>query len=1092
MKRLIFVLVLALAGIVRADYIGEKLVTDTVKSNVIFAIDATGLDDATPDSVHIGTRYVGAADTMVYFHSYTSWGSFKTSGYADTTTATNTGGYKYVHFKSVVSSIDGSSGNGLYDVTITIWSGSQPTFHSVSFDKVAAKTITLAGLIKDSIYAALDSLQRFTKPTTDSIQAILDSLQLADAQYIILRDSIFASLDTLQRFSKVTTDSLNAILDTLQRFTKVTTDSLQAILDSLQLADAQYIILRDSLFATLDSLQRFTKPTTDSLQAILDSLQLADAQYIILRDSLFATLDSIQRFTKVTTDSLQAVVDSLQGTGVTEKVWTRTSRTITGGSGTYTGTLADTLNAIIDTLQRFTKPTTDTLQALLDSIQLQDAQYIVLRDSIFAVLDSVQRFGKATTDSLQACLDTLQRFTKRQTDSLQAVLDSVQLIDEKYTDLNDDSSGAGAGGGISAAQADSVFRVVYGDSLSSILDSTTLMAMIIAGASSATSNWTDDLRDSLMVMQTRAKDSIQAALDTLQRFTKRQTDTLQAVLDSIQGGVKVTSMGSNVLTTASITAGAFTPSRFDSSYYRTMADTTDNRAVALTVAARGALIDSMDKYNFPVLADSNLLQKLFADTVLTDSRKLTKQAILDTIWNYDSSGNRFTRLGDSSAFQGSAAGLTAAEVADTLWGRDDSGDHFAKLSDSLSFQGTANSLTATKVKDTVMATIQDSTSGWGKWIRDYLADIADDSTTTTDVDYTKIADTIWGYAGTKQVDDVLNGVYVASMADGAIKPATMDVDVYGAISESTLAKANDGHYDITTYGAAIRRIDMATDGSGGHGIEGNIQNVMDAIGNLQLDSTYFPEGYWTKMANTNSGIDTFSYTINTAKSDSALGLYWGDITNGALDSIKVMDTADSSVITGARIYIYKLDGTEVVKYHQTSASGEAQVYLDTTIAYQIITTHSSYSQHWDTILASSAWMSAPFEVYMTAYSIGSPGSPSYTRCYTYVNQFESGKTKTGYKLTAIPNKNVWVQAVDVGIYLKSEYVAYSDTSGLIKLDLLQSSQVSPVTNANGTVDTLKYTFILEKTTGTPSKAITPQTKVPDTTPYRIIGWKQTQ
>lgn len=1120
MKKLIFVLVLALAGIVRADYIGEKLVTDTIKSNVIFAIDATGLDDATPDSVHIATRHLGAADTMVYFASYASWGAFKTSGYADTTTASNTGGYKYVCFKSVVSSIDGSSGNGLYDVTITVWSGSQPTFHSVGFDKVTNKIVTRVASLVDTLQAVLDTLQRYTKPATDSLRALLDSIQTADEKYVILRDSSFAALDTLQRFAKATTDSLQAVLDSLQladaqyiilrdsifavldstqRFTKVTTDSIQAVLDSLQLADEKYVILRDSLFATLDTLQRFTKPTTDSvnaildslqrftkattdsIQALLDSIQLQDGQYTILKDSLYAVLDTLQRFTKPTTDTLQIVMDSLQSNvGIREAVWTRTARTITGGSGN----LADSLYAVLDTLQRFTKPTSDSVQAILDSLQLADAQYIILRDSIFAILDSVQRFTKATTDSLNACLDTLQRFTKRQTDSLQAVLDSIQTLDEKYTDLNDDSSGAGAGGGITASQADSVFRVVYGDSLGSLLDSTTLMAMIIAGAGSATSNWTDALRDSLMAMQTRSKDSMFAALDTLQRFTKRQTDTLQAVLDSIQSGVKVTSMASNIISTATIAEGTFTPSRFSAAYYTAIADTTDNRAVLLTSQGNQNIVDSLDKQGFLMLADSNTIQKLIADTTWTDSRRITPTKVVDTMWAFTSTTNRFTRLSDSSAFQGAAAGLTKGDIIDTFLAYDDGGNHFALLSDSLSFQGSASSLTATKVKDTVMAAIEDTTSGYGLWLRGYLADIADDSTTTTDVDYGKIADTIWSANRAKDIDNVLNNVAVVTLQDGAIKWTTFDDDVYDSSASRVWEWPNTGSLGLTGLGYAVRNIDLSTDGSGGDGIENNIQNVMDAIALPSYDSSDFAAAYWDKMALVATGAEILIATVNTAKADSAIALYWGDVTSGLLDSIKVMDVVDSSVIEDARVYIYKMDGSAVVKYHQTTASGRAEVLLDTTLAYQIVVTHNSYQQKWDTILATSAWMSAPFEVYMTAYDMGTPGSPSYTRCYTYVNQHESGKPKTGYRLTAIPNKNVWVQSTDVGIYLKAEYTAVSDTTGLIKLDLLQSSQVTPV----GT-DSLKYTFKLEKIGGGGSTSITPPLRVPDTTPFRITGWK---
>jgi len=138
----------------------------------------------------------------------------------------------------------------------------------------------------------------------DSIQGIIDSLQLQDEQFVLLRDS------------------------------------LQGTIDSLQLLDEKYVILRDTSFAIIDSLQRFTKVTTDSLQGALDSLQLLDEKYVILRDSIFASLDTLQNqdnWILAKGDSaLYKDVKTLQSLAlesIANRVFIRKLGTVTSGAG---------------------------------------------------------------------------------------------------------------------------------------------------------------------------------------------------------------------------------------------------------------------------------------------------------------------------------------------------------------------------------------------------------------------------------------------------------------------------------------------------------------------------------------------------------------------------------------------------------------------------------------------------------------------------------------------------------------------------------------------------------------------------------------
>lgn len=171
----------------------------------------------------------------------------------------------YLNAAACTASIGKTTGNYAWwvyakgtDGKHTPWAG---TYYVEDSSK--ANSDSLVYVLKDSIYAILDTLQRFTKPTSDSL---------------------YAMLDTLQRFTKPQTDSLRAVLDTLQRFTKRQTDTLQAIIDTLQLYDGW--VAQQTEVANLDG----WNPITDNDSLVVDQSTLAD---MVTGYSTLTTSDNI-------------------------------------------------------------------------------------------------------------------------------------------------------------------------------------------------------------------------------------------------------------------------------------------------------------------------------------------------------------------------------------------------------------------------------------------------------------------------------------------------------------------------------------------------------------------------------------------------------------------------------------------------------------------------------------------------------------------------------------------------------------------------------------------------------------------------------
>ena len=447
------------------------------------------------------------------------------------------------------------------------------------------------------------------------------------------------------------------------------------------------------------------------IDANTDSLQRLATDYTNVRAAYLDT--TISSRSTANADTLQAILDSLQN----QDNWI--------ASASVLANVRDTVNAIIDTLQRFTKPTTDTIQAIIDSIQNQDNQYIILRDTLFAVMDTLQRFTKPTTDTLQAIIDTLQ------------------LLDEKYTDLNDDSAGivancGGSGGadtsaiktmmlntgfarkytagsgadtvyvknaGVASVDTAAIARSVWDDDVvaraNRKIDSSeyfnpatdtikhvfvdSVRTDAIVAASIAAGAITSSEAPYLNVSLSTIRDSLQAVLDTLQRFTKPTTDTLQAIIDTLQLlDEKYTDLNDDSLGIVQNCGGG--GSGADTTAIKTMMlNTGFARKYTAGSGADTVYVKNIDNnpWDNPKSDTGSGMGGWFADWFADLNDDSTSgggadsiaivNGVLDTlpaaIYAYTNSGNRLARLGDSSSFQGAAAGLTASEMADTLANR---------------------------------------------------------------------------------------------------------------------------------------------------------------------------------------------------------------------------------------------------------------------------------------------------------------------------------------------------------------------------------------------------------------------------------------
>jgi hypothetical protein len=252
----------------------------------------------------------------------------------------------------------------------------------------------IAALFQDSSAALRDSinvLHLLSIAQRDSINAILDSLQLYDGRYA-LASELTKSID-----------SINAILDTLQLYdgryalaselTKAV-DSLNAILDTLQNND-NWAAKEATSLALVDSLTKQRK-VIDSIQTEL--LKAADSIHIA-NVSLVATRDSLHQI-RLRADSILSIV--LDSAKFGRQVWDNdivalALRTILLPANGLDG------DSSFTALQAQMAKVVDSLQAALDSLQLSDDHY----RSLLAQIDTLGMYGinKLVSKSITAYHD---------------------------------------------------------------------------------------------------------------------------------------------------------------------------------------------------------------------------------------------------------------------------------------------------------------------------------------------------------------------------------------------------------------------------------------------------------------------------------------------------------------------------------------------------------------------------------------------------------------------------------------------------------------------------------------------------------------
>lgn len=540
MKKLIFCLMIMLLPMMaQADFLGI-LKADEFVTLIIKVPDSAGIRTL-PDSVHVLSYRNDLAGAPAYNVRSTTF-PFATEG-IDTTKLY--GDTAYI-FRDQIQDIDGTPGNPHYilSINVTMWCDDGIPFENAGYAQV----------INDSLQNYFDSLL--------NIRTIVSDIE----------DTTQASLDTLQRFTKRQTDSLQAVLDSLQRFTEQQTDSLQAVLDSIQnlatltdMADStngRDVITRGIVSGTpnvagfasvaltevddywIDKWVKFidgalanNKTRVSDFTAATDSLTLLPVfpEVMAVGDSFYvlgtfsespsagAGLDTlstvfVDRFTGRVADTnwLSSLAardgvagsfgDSAQGWGATAAGGTDTANIkimMAGNPEITSGYQVSYRGSVNDAT-----PTNGRI--IVDGIDLTKADDFYNNAGMVLVW-----FTGALEGESQIITDwktTQDSLITRIFSAAPANNDSFVIVPTNLVDAY-----AFSGDSTAADNAELWFDGTgYNNANSTIGTATT----VTGGATSAN--------------QTLIIDSVQAVLDSLQRFTERQTDSLQAILDSLQ------------------------------------------------------------------------------------------------------------------------------------------------------------------------------------------------------------------------------------------------------------------------------------------------------------------------------------------------------------------------------------------------------------------------------------------------------------------------------------------------------------------------------------------------------------------------------
>ena len=422
----------------------------------------------------------------------------------------------------------------------------------------------------------------------------------------------------------------------------------------------------------------------------------------------------------------------------------------------------------------------------------------------------------------------------------------------------------------------------------------------------------------------------------------------------------------------------------------------------------GAVIDSADsarteaqRYDTVITVETDTITYLMFKIWWTGED--SSQAYIHETWNE----RTLAKLEDSLAFQGSAAGLTAAEIADTFDIRGDG-----------SVAGAVN----------VVA----SGIGFG------------------------------GIVAGSFANDAITAAGIQADAASEIGKAAWDQDTAGSRTDGTFGKGarnwiNIGSSDVLAIsgsGAAAAALENILTGTPGETMTANITgNLSGSVGSLTVAGTDLVHEYDTSLISSGIGQmlkDTSAYQGSATSTDTARmkimatnnpSLFYGPSTTGTGDDTVTFYALDTSgtdqALQDVDLTVFNTAGEEIVA-NETDGAGSRTFSLDPA-TYTLVGSRVGYYFPTASIVVSGNSDSVAFMGYNIA--IGSPASADLCRVFGYLKD-NSDQPIIGVTITATrTQRGIAIDTVGgtAALITNETVTAESDTSGYWFLDLRKTT-----------------------------------------------------
>ena len=366
MKKLLFALMIILLPIMAMANVnlGIKAADEFIVMPLL-TLDSAGVDKA-PDSIQILTWLDGGTglqfSTRNTTYPFSAIGIDTSKIFADTT----------YWFVDQIQDIDGSPTPQNYNLAIDVitWTSVIATHNRATVQVISDSlevtiddiTVILGntnniGAILDTTFAIIDTLQRFTEPTTDTLQAIIDTLQLQDnwvAREASLYDPATDSVIVDASSAQVTGGLISLISDT-------------AWLSSLEARDGVAGSFGDSAQTWGNVTVATNNDKTGYTLTVVEHGLISDSVW--LHDTTGFTAGGSFGFA-ATHGAAASISDADMG-AIADSVWTYDSATFAGAAtaGILLARAYDSTLGIIDSIQNLA-----TLTLMADSIWLSSLE----------------------------------------------------------------------------------------------------------------------------------------------------------------------------------------------------------------------------------------------------------------------------------------------------------------------------------------------------------------------------------------------------------------------------------------------------------------------------------------------------------------------------------------------------------------------------------------------------------------------------------------------------------------------------------------------------------------------------------------------